>query len=374
MLILLFLLIILLCITFKKLGGKDIIKYEPYYDRKLSKITATYFEGRPHEEMMILKLGQRKLFFNELEFYTSLSSSFLKSKKEKAKKGVTVVYAGAASGIHSTLIAELFPEWQFHYYDTNAFSEDLKKYKNIHIYNQYFTEKEALSFLRSFSPSFSPNGEKKKDEKEKEGKLIFLSDIRSGTFEDAVDRDMAMQRKWVEIMKPDACMLKFRLPWRPGKTTYFKGDIYTQPRIGPTSTEMRLIFNYTPEQWAGDVFCEYDNEKYNDRCFNWQRHQRCAFYEIKDFKKLAAGIPGLCHCYDCWSEIEICSLFLASRERSDLKKDDEIIEFMKKVNEHTKSSLNIPPHNLLVNEQDINKKKKLLANITIKYIDSLHAD
>jgi hypothetical protein len=140
---------------------------------------------------------------------------------------------------------------------------------------------------------------------------------------------------------------------------------------------MRLIFNFTPEQWASDdIFCEYDNEEYNDRCFNWQRHQRCAFYEIKDFKKLAAGIPGLCHCYDCWSEIEICSFFFASQRKGDKERvsAEIIVDFMKKVNEHTKSSLNIPPHNLLVNEKDINKKKKLLANITIKYIDSLHAD
>ncbi len=403
----------------KKRGGGETIKYEPHYDRKLNTSHTPYFEGRPHEEMMILKLGQRKLFFNELELYT------LFLERYALKKGVTVVYAGAASGIHSTLLAKIFSsfeknsggnEWHFHYYDTNPFSEDLKKYSNIHLYNQYFTEKEAKHFYEM------------RYEKKNKSYLIFLSDIRSGTFEDAVERDMAMQREWVKIMKPDLTMLKFRLPWREGKTTYFDGEIYTQPRIGPTSTETRLI-SFSPASFSPngekENEKEYDNNLYNDQCFFWQRYQRCAFHEIDDFKKLTSSsllngkeekINGLCHCYDCWSEIKIIKEFLkvynslfftpsfdplfsccekrgtqsAKEEKSEKKeivlpsflqskskkydiKDetDIIVLFMKKIDKHTKSSLNIPPHNLMVNEHDINKKKKLLANITTKYFDSL---
>lgn len=130
--------------------------------------------------MISIKLGQRKLFFNELEFYNKCCH------KLKNEKKITVIYAGAAAGIHSTLLAELFPKWKFHFYDMNPFSEDLKKYNNIHLYHQYFTNEDALYFASQNTDTFT----------------IFLSDIRSGSDEDSVERDMEMQREWVEIMQP----------------------------------------------------------------------------------------------------------------------------------------------------------------------------
>lgn len=165
------------------------INFEPLYSRTLLPDAKNEQFFRVHSrEILILKLGQRKLFFNELELY----SFFL--ERSALKKGVVVVYAGSAPGIHSTLLAELFPDWQFHYYDMNPFFEKLRDYKNIHLYHQYFTNEDALSFL--------PNG-KKENKEENKKYVIFLSDIRSGEDEDSVERDMIMQRKWVELMKPD---------------------------------------------------------------------------------------------------------------------------------------------------------------------------
>lgn len=350
----------------KKTGGAVILNvaYEPLYSRKLSDKSTPYFEKRPHDEMMILKLGQRKLLMNELELYTI----FL---KKYPRENTHVVYAGAAAGFHSTIFAELFPDWIFHFYDTNPFSEELMKYSNVKIYRSYFLDKDAYTYTN------------------RNYKLIFLSDIRTGTFEDSVDADMELQKQWCKIMKPELTMLKFRLPWKEGKTSYFKGDIYTQPRIGPTSTEMRLIFKFKPEEWEkGGIEIEYDNSLYNDRCFFYQRHQRCAFHEINDFEQISAQILGLCHCNDCWSELEICKNFLAlpikAREKngiytqlifleSDTEKDkvQKLISIMKLIETHSKSNLNQPPHNLMVNERNINKKKRLLSPITIKYFNKL---
>ena len=350
----------------KKKGGAVIlaVSYEPHYSRKLSDKNTPYFEKRPHDEMMILKLGQRKLLMNELELYTIFLKKF-------PRENTQVVYAGAAAGFHSTLFAELFPDWIFHFYDTNPFSEELMKYQNIKLYRSYFMDKDAYTYTN------------------RNYKLIFLSDIRTGTYEESVISDMELQKQWCKIMKPDLTMLKFRLPWKNGKTSYFKGEIYTQPRIGPTSTEMRLIFKFKPEEWEkGGIEVEYDNSLYNDRCFFYQRHQRCAFHEINNFDEISAQIQGLCHCNDCWSELEICKSFLSVNSKfreknglysslvfleTDVEKDkiQKLISFMKIIGSHSKSNLNQPPHNLMVNERNINKKKRLLSPITIKYFNKL---
>ncbi len=341
------------------------IPFAPLYSRIIepSAPGEKYF-ARHYREMISIKLGQRKLFFNELELYTFFLERQALKKGIREKK-VIVVYAGAAAGIHSTLLAKIFSsfpfdngkEFHFHYYDMNPFSEDLKKYKNIHLYHQYFTDEDALSFLRSKNEEY----------------VIFLSDIRSGSDEDAVERDMEMQRKWVELMQPDLIMLKFRLRWEPPeKIEYFDGHIYTQPRIGPASTETRLIFEKIPSTKSDSMFKKkiYDTEEYNRQLFYFQRYNRNAFHEIKDFEELKKGIPGLCHCYDCWSEIEIVRKFLKIISLSKID-GENIINFFKKVDAHTKSSLNVPPHNLLANERDINKKITLLEKLAIANVEKI---
>lgn len=77
---------------------------------------------------------------------------------------------------------------------------------------------------------------------------LFSSDIRSAETqtmreeetETHIRDDMESQKRWVEILKPRLSMLKFRLSWKPGKTTYLAGDIHL-PVWGPiTTTESRL--------------------------------------------------------------------------------------------------------------------------------------
>ncbi len=63
---------------------------------------------------------------------------------------------------------------------------------------------------------------------------------------------------------------------------------------------------------------------------------------------------------DCWSEIKICFDFLKTNDIS------KVIDLMLKIADHTKSTLDTPPHNLLVNETDINKKMDLLEKLSVK--------
>ena len=135
------------------------------------------------------------------------------------------------------------------------------------MYHQYFTDEDAAKYT---------------------GKnILFLSDIRTGNEESCVAVDMEMQRRWCEIIKPRMAMLKFRLQWSPGELEYFDGEIYTQPRIGATSTETRL--------WTDCKKIKiWDNTEYNDRVFYYQKFIRNAYHDFE----LVEGIPGLDHCYD----------------------------------------------------------------------------
>lgn len=101
----LILILFLVLILASKIGGGavEINKlFYPLYSRKLSFRTTPYFEHRPHAEMLCLKLGQRKLLFSELEYFNSF-----------ARDDICVVYAGAASGIHSTFLANIFRAGSF---------------------------------------------------------------------------------------------------------------------------------------------------------------------------------------------------------------------------------------------------------------------
>merc|ERR1711994_541796 len=79
--------------------------------------------------------------------------------------------------------------------------------------------------------------------------ILFISDVRTANHRkmDDEENDMRIkedhdsQARWHHKIKPIKSMLKFRLPYHPGKTKYLKGDIHL-PVWGPQSTtETRLI-------------------------------------------------------------------------------------------------------------------------------------
>lgn len=142
--------------------------------------------------MSSLHHGQRKLFMSELQFLTGV----LKTKDTPA----TVLYAGAAPGVHIPFLAQLFPKVEFYLYDPARFVIPKKYQHRIHLFNEYFTPSTA---------------------KEWEGKCdLFISDIRrddgkedADVFERQVEEDMKEQADWVRVIKPRlGALLKFRPP------------------------------------------------------------------------------------------------------------------------------------------------------------------
>eukprot|EP00052_Salpingoeca_macrocollata_P032262 m.5236 g.5236 ORF g.5236 m.5236 type:complete len:617 (-) comp3447_c0_seq1:31-1881(-) len=219
--------------------------------------------------------GQRKLLFSEIEFLTFYG--------HLAK---TVVYAGAAPGTHINWMARtLFPEHSFVLVDPAPF--DATPTDKVRVVGDYFTDAMAQSFTGQDT--------------------LFICDIRSmddaqndTTKEKRVAVDMEWQEKWVQIMRPKASMLKFRLPYPPpdGNTEYLDGDLYLPVWGGRTTTETRLVVTEVDKRRV------YNHTNYESFMFSFNTTTRTTYYEHE------IQAAGLCHCFDCASEILILKEWL----------------------------------------------------------------
>lgn len=194
--------------------------------------------------------GQLKLLMSEIHF---LSKYY--------KDGMTILYIGAAEGYHIKKLTELFPTAKFDLWDPGKFV--IKNSKNIKIFNKFFLDKHTKLYKK--------NGKK----------ILFISDIRNiprekTTYEkykkmnEHIIEDMKNQLKWVQIIKPAAISLKFRLSYKD-KMEYIVGDIWLQS-YSPGSTEMRLFadskYNYTK-------YIEYDGVDIDEKLAYFNTVIRC---------------------------------------------------------------------------------------------------
>lgn len=226
-------------------------------------------------ELIKVHHGQRKLLMNEIEFL------LIGLPKIKTKEKI-VLYVGAASGQHHIILQKMFPDVKFILYDGNKFHSDIKKLPKYHFYEELFTHEDAKNY-------------------KKMGKsILFISDIRRDVKNEEgsekeddkiIWEDMTWQKDWVKIIRPVMCMLKFRLTYNKLKRKYLSGDLYLQPWVGKTSTELRLITN----NYDNEI--EYDEEMYEEIVHYHNVVIRRMYYEH--------NYTCLCHCYDCRSEAYI---------------------------------------------------------------------
>lgn len=229
--------------------------------------------------------GQRKLFLSELEFLTLYGH-----------ESQTVVYAGAAPGVHMAYLARLFPRHEFHLYDPADFSleksvgQDGNELERLHVYQRFFDNDVADEYM---------------------GKsVLFISDVRTADpsaldeeqVEDAVEEDMRLQMAWHLRMQPMRSMFKFRLPWGEGSTRYLEGDIHLPVWGRQTTTETRLV---VPQSASTR---EYDHRRYEELMFYFNTRTRVQYYD----HSVAPHVDGMCHCYDCAAEVRIVSQYLAA--------------------------------------------------------------
>lgn len=236
------------------------------------------YQRRTGEAKTVEHWGQRKLMLSEIEFLTNFI---------EVGQCYKVLYVGAAPGRHLKSLIHLFPAVsQWILYDPLPF-EIFPLLEGVSIENRQFTDEEAKRHIN-------------------EDNLLFISDLRSvgedlssEAVEEGVVKDMESQKKWHLIMKPEASLLKFRLPYTPGRTLYLDGKLYFQLWAGRTSSETRLVA-------TGNKLVEYDHMKYSDKLYHFNTVTRTSYYEHDlDTTKI-----GYDHCYDCSFEIYILTNYL----------------------------------------------------------------
>ena len=174
---------------------------------------------------------------------------------------------------------------------------------------------------------------------------IFISDIRTNENEDMpTDLDLiwnsAMQFNWINIIRPQAYMLKFRVPFFENTILYPKehhlktfalakkygidfladyykkefrylnGEIYLQAFLGSPSSESRLC-NFM----SAFNTVKYDCKDYENRYFYYNIIERVFVYRINKFSN-----KELCfdHCKDCAIEATIWNDYCENIRKIDI--------------------------------------------------------
>ena len=264
--------------------------------------------------------GQRKLLMTELEFITNEYYKLDKSNK-------IILYIGASAGIdsiHTYTLAKMFPEFEYHLYDKNDFYPKLYKLENVKIFKKWFTDNDSKKY--------------------KNKNVLMISDMRDPDIAHSkknlnnpnilgmnkvVTDDMNIQMKFYMDINPVSALLKFRLPWTPGKTLYLDGTIYYQVWQGYESTETRIIPN-------GKIK-KYDHTSYEERLFYFNTETRLRYYNH--------SYSCYCHCFDCMSEITILENYIKLKKLDisvcDIGKHiTQELSFYNKKNIFTKPPLN----------------------------------
>eukprot|EP00160_Parvularia_atlantis_P021439 Unigene9301_Nuclearia_a/m.28401 Unigene9301_Nuclearia_a/g.28401 ORF Unigene9301_Nuclearia_a/g.28401 Unigene9301_Nuclearia_a/m.28401 type:complete len:403 (-) Unigene9301_Nuclearia_a:102-1310(-) len=240
------------------------------------------YRRRRDEAKTVIHWGQRKLLMSEIEFLTRF--------RRPDRAPLRVLYAGAAPGTHLRLLSSLFPEVSFVLVDPAPFT--VAGTARMQLLQEPFTDNVALRYSGS-------------------GELLFISDVRTAQSEDdaaseaAVQADMRAQMHWHALLRPRASMLKFRLPWTAGQTTYLAGELHL-PVWGPvTTTETRLVV-----PGPGEASREYDHVAYMEQLFHFNTVTRVALY-AHPVPVPPHAAEGLDRCYDCAAEVRILLAYLA---------------------------------------------------------------
>ena len=282
-------------------------------------LTATFprlpYRERRWEVKSVVPWGQRRLFLSELDFLSAYGPAYVRSAPQTA----TVVYAGAAPGVHLTYLTRLFPELTFVLYDTEPFK--VEERANVVVRREAFTDSAALEWSAADA--------------------LFVSDVRSddlfhspaGVVEAAIGEDMAAQMRWVELMQPHRALLKFRLPWDDGRTMYLQGALQLPVWGSQTTTECRLVPSVPV------AYTTYDHRVHEQQMFHFNTRHRVQLYDQRthgeddadptesladQLHRAVTGerrapaksahrdrsLSGLDRCYDCTAELFILRQFL----------------------------------------------------------------
>jgi len=170
-----------------------------------------------------------------------------------------------------------------------------------------------MSDIRSEPPEWNPlqpNAHSSNFAKQKFAQKTLSRDEIFEMWENEVKKNMDWQKSWIEIIKPQKYMLKFRLPynWKNEKYTYFKGELIIQSWAPEASGELRLIGDGKNLEHVEYPIKEYENKMYyiNAILREWGCFELCD--EKYDFQTLKR--KKVDYCFDCALEFFILNHYL----------------------------------------------------------------
>lgn len=165
--------------------------------------------------------------------------------------------------------------------------------------------------------------------------LILVSDIRSNDSEENVEKDMNLQKDFVQALKPDLSLLKFKLPYSKTlnlDTVYLDGDLMYQAYTRPISHETRLVVKHC------EILKIYNHEIYSKSMFYFQTKIRNSIFKSKNYLATPEIYPCLCkhricidRCFDCTLCFKIAMDFLSSKTKAKAIDDFAVLDFLEKI-------------------------------------------
>ena len=228
--------------------------------------------------------GQLKLLLSEMAFLQPFRGT-----------PHTVVYAGAAPGLHVPILARMFPEMHFILIDPHPSAVGDGQLPNAVTLEVRMTDQMADELGTRYANT----------------RLLFISDVRVGIpVEDEptepsrdhqlrVHADMVAQMGWYQRLRPRAGLLKFRLPWDLEPHTQYLSGTILFPIFGrPFTHEARLVV--AGQDPATTV---YDNTLYERQMAYFNRVTRPSTY--------TGG-----KCYDCTAFAAVVAEHLGMQPRA----------------------------------------------------------
>ena len=246
----------------------------------------------------VVHWGQLKMLLITIIFFNII----IEPDDEK----VIIIYPGSARGDDILLLCKMYPNTIWYLIDPHKHHEQLYNHPQIkEIIESYFTNELANKYYNLF--------------KNRNHKLLFISDIRSNTDDESIISDQQQNIDWHTILQPDYSYLKFRCPYNIKKYEYYKGTIFIQPYAPISSTETRLLLTKEIEK------CTYNCEKYQAKLFYFNRILRPSYYS----KSLINNNMYFDHCYDCTYFAYIIQDYLKKFKHFNFFKTSNLQEIMK---------------------------------------------
>jgi len=252
----------------------------------------------------VVHWGQLKMFLVTLIFLTKII--------KPDDKEVHIIYPGSGRGnINLLILCDMFPNTRWYLIDPIEILPKIKYKLNNHkqiieIRNEYFTDELAEEYYEKF--------------KNRNFKLLFFSDIRLSTDDNAILGDNDSNIKWHKIIKPEFSYLKFRCAYDGNNLyKYYKGTIYTQPYAPGSSTESRILLSTELEEYT------YNTEEYEGKFIYFNRILRPSYYK----KSIIQNNNYFDHCYDCTYFSYLIKNYLNKFTLFNPFKTNNILEIMK---------------------------------------------